>query len=68
MENDKFWLAIWRAVIAGIVLFSAVVASCTSYSNALIASSIKGGADPIKAACAISSGTDRAICAAAAVK
>lgn len=71
MEENTFWLRVWQTVAAALATVVLTIAGCSSYRTAAIERMVQGGADPIKASCAISGTGDVgqvAICLAAAGK
>ena len=67
MDENAFWIAMWRTAGTAVTAISVVVAGCTMYGHARVTEMVTGGADPIKAYCAIN-GVQSAACGAAAVK
>lgn len=55
MEENSFWLAVWKIVAWAIVGVSAVIGGCTAYESTLVAQMTERGADPVLARCAIGS-------------
>ena len=71
MDENTFWISIWRAVAAAICVLVVSIGGCVAHGQHLVSMAINNGADPIKAGCAINGingSTSAAICAAAAVK
>jgi len=69
MEENKYWITIWKLVAGTICVIIVSIGGCQSYQNKQIASLIATGIDPIKAACSISpQQMSREICAAVATK
>lgn len=62
MDENTFWLGVWRAIITGICVLAVAGASCTIHADKRIADVIKAGADPIDAHCAFN-GIDNTPCA-----
>ncbi len=65
MNDNEFWLNIWRAV--GTFLAVVIVASqiYSTTTNHIIQDMVADGADPLEAACAVSS---RELCAVVAAR
>ena len=55
MDENQFWLSVWKLVAISFCVLTATIGGCTAQSNYLVARAVKDGADPIKASCAISS-------------
>jgi hypothetical protein len=60
MDDNQFWLNLWRAVIAGLCVVVATMAGCTSYKTRQAADLIRNGADPIRVGCALEVGDSTA--------
>ena len=67
MDENAFWIAMLRTAGAAVAAISVAVAGCTMYGQARVTEMVTGGADPIKAYCAIN-GVQSAACGAAAAK
>lgn len=52
MEENTFWITLWRSVLIALCIIVAIMAGCTMNNDRLIAEAIKNGADPIAANCA----------------
>lgn len=69
MDDSIFWLRIWTAVIGSLLTVLLALVLNSAFESKLIAEAVKGGADPIKARCAIAgfsaSSGGLAICSAA---
>lgn len=74
MNENEFWIALWRTAGAIVVCIVAVASGCVSYNNTIettrIAEAIKTGVEPLAARCAISGYGDSRIpmCAVIASK
>jgi hypothetical protein len=53
MEENQFWLNVWRTVAAAFAALVLTIGGCTANQNRLVAEMVAAGADPIKAHCAI---------------
>lgn len=67
MEENAFWLGVWKIVgsLACVTVLS--TASCTAHQTYVLNQAIEKGVDPIKAHCSVygSSDHDQAMCALA---
>lgn len=71
MEENEFWIAIWRVVGGCICAIALTVAGCSSYRTSKVAEAIASGADPIRARCGLindGGAAEAAICGAVAAK
>ena len=64
MSEEAFWLGVWKIVGAAFMVLTVTIGSCSSYTNYKIAEVVKGGADPVAAACAFSNADHNGMCAA----
>lgn len=53
MDENQFWITIWKIVAAVVVTLILTVGGCTVNQQFKIAELVAGGADPLKAQCAI---------------
>lgn len=53
MEENTFWLAIWRTVAAAIFGIVAAVAGCSTVADYQVKELVISGVNPIAARCAI---------------
>lgn len=65
MDENQFWVSIWKIIAAAFVASMTVFGGCVGHTDYRIGQAIKDGADPIKAYCALSSNTTDARCIAA---
>ena len=63
MDENVFWLNVWRAAIAGICVVVATMAGCSSYRTGQVADLIRKGADPMEVGCAFDLGDNKTRCA-----
>lgn len=70
MEDNKFWLGIWKTVAVCFCVLLLTISGCGINTNYTIETMVKNGADPIKVACVINGMRDgnAAICAMATNK
>ena len=69
MESTNFWLAVWKIIAISVCVIIVSVGGCQSYQNHQIQLMVAGGAEPMKAACAITPQmTDRVLCASVVAK
>lgn len=59
MDDNQFWLAIWRTVAAAFCVLIVSIGSCTSYQTHKVGEVIKGGADPLRARCGLLGSDER---------
>lgn len=52
MDNEQFWVAIWKVIGTVLVFLVLTFAGCTSYKTHTVAEAVKGSTNPIAAACA----------------
>lgn len=67
MEDNKYWVIIWKLVAASFIILTITVGACTIHQQIKITELVAGGADPIKAQCAIYGvlSSNAALCGAA---
>ena len=53
MEENNFWVAVWRTVGATLVAIVAVIGGCSLYKTSAIKEMVLNGANPIDAACSV---------------
>jgi hypothetical protein len=57
MEENKFWIAIWKTIVIGVCAFAALVSGCNGMinyqDNTAIVEMVAKGADPLDAQCAV---------------
>lgn len=53
MDENQFWLAIWRTAAAGLCLLALVIAGCNANQSRVIEEMTRQGAHPLDAKCAI---------------
>jgi hypothetical protein len=70
MDENQYWVAVWKTVATAFCMFVLTIAGCTVNSNLAVKQAIKDGADPIKAGCAINgvNSENIAVCTIAASK
>ena len=69
MDEATFWLQIWRAVIAAVVVLILTIGGCTAYESKRIADAVEKGTHPIDARCGIAGmENDRGTCSIRASK
>jgi hypothetical protein len=68
MDENTFWLNLWRAVIFGVCFLVACASGCVAYRADKAAELIKAGADPIRVACGLDIGEGKERCAIQAAK
>lgn len=68
MEENTFWLRLWQSLSVALVLVVLTVAGCNARQVTAIEKLVNGGADPVKAACAIQGSGSSPACVIAATK
>jgi hypothetical protein len=53
MDDNQFWVAIWRLVALLVLAIVVVVAGCTTAADQKVAELVAKGVNPIAARCAI---------------
>lgn len=53
MDDNEFWIIVWKMVAISFVVVITTTAGCDSYRARLVRDAISSGVDPIKASCAI---------------
>jgi len=51
-SEDMFWLGLWRAVIAGLCLMTAIIGGCCANTELAVSRDIRAGLDPLTVRCA----------------
>ncbi len=67
MDENQFWLNVWKVITTGIFGVAAVVGGCVGHTDYRISEAIKAGGDPIATYCALSSATTDVRCVAVAI-
>ena len=52
MNDDAFFLTIWKLIAAVIITIVLSMSGCVMHTNTQISRAIENGADPMKASCA----------------
>ena len=70
MDENQYWATIWKTAAATLSVFIMTVGGCTVNQHYKIAELVAGGADPIKAQCAIYGvqSNNAAVCGSVAAK
>ena len=70
MDENQYWATIWKLAATAFSVVILTAGGCTAHQQYKIAELVAGGADPIKAQCAIYgiNNGNAAVCGAAAVK
>ena len=65
MNENEFWVNVWKLVAGSVVGIFIIVACCDAYSTYTMLKMVEKGADPIKARCSVYGSGERnaAICA-----
>lgn len=53
MEENQFWIAVWRATAAVIAVIVMTIGGCNVHQQRAVVHMVKGGSDPMRAACAL---------------
>lgn len=67
MNENVFWIKIWRTLALAAVLVVASLSGCVINQSYLVANMVEKGIDPIAASCAFTD-SSRAICVVLAAK
>jgi len=67
MDENQFWIAVWRAVCAAVAAVAAVIGGCTAHDRYVVRDMVQHGANPIDASCSFGA-NDASICAVRAMK
>lgn len=57
MEDNKFWLSIWRTIAIVVCIAVISVTSCSINRQVLVSNAIEAGKDPISVKCALETNT-----------
>ena len=63
MNENEFWVAVWRAVGLTFIGVSCVIAGCVSYESYVLSEALKQGADPMSISCAKPTARTEVVCA-----
>ena len=55
MDDNNFWINIWKIVAIVFVVVAGIIASYNSYQTYQIVEMVTAGASPLEASCAVSS-------------
>lgn len=53
MNENEFWVAVWKVVAIAFVCAVASMSGCVAYQSEKASEMVKGGADPIDAGCSV---------------
>ncbi len=53
MEENQFWIAVWRATAAVIAVIVMTIGGCNVHQQRAVVQMVKNGADPLRASCAL---------------
>jgi hypothetical protein len=67
-QEGKFWATCWSILGATLVGLTAVIGGCTTYQTSAVKEMVKGGAEPLAAACAVGTGAESKVCIVLASK
>lgn len=67
MEENTFWLGVWKTVGIVVCVLASIAAGCTTHQGILLDGMVKAGADPLRASCALNGTQQGAVCVAAAI-
>lgn len=62
MEENTYWLRLFQTIAAAICILALTVAGCTARNRTALERMVAGGADPMRAACAIGSDERSGVC------
>ena len=69
MDDNQFWVAIWRAIFGALIALILTIGGCCSFGAYQTRLALENGADPIKTACAMPTVTvQEATCIASILK
>lgn len=68
MEDNQFWVNVWKVIATGVVGLAAVIGGCVSHTDYRISEAIKAGAEPLAAYCALTNGGQGTTCTVLASK
>lgn len=68
MEDDQFYLGVWKLVTAAFGVLVLSISGCTIHQHSTIRLMIEHGANPLAARCAVMSEANSSFCMAVALK
>lgn len=67
MDENQFWVNLWRTAAIAMVAIVLVTAGCTANDTAAIKQMVADGANPIDAMCALNGSSNNPQCLARAI-
>lgn len=61
MNENEFWLGIWKVLGTVVVLITVSIGGCSSYATSKVSEAISNGVNPLEVTCAIN-GTNNSVC------
>ena len=62
MNENEFWIAVWRSAFGCLALIALTIAGCSTYQTKTIERMTQNGVDAIDAKCAVTGDDGRGLC------